>query len=201
MATDFTWREVISDWCDGGRRAAPAVVPGPLEEFWLAGGAQALSRQNRFQVPADEDGYSVFYVENQHVCEWAYRTGDLSQDPAVFVRELGPSNPEWVAVGCRLDAFLTAASVIEIALGAPIGRGAEGPVRSLDEVLRLDRVQLPELGWPPGVTTSYYAGSDLLAFAHDVGGGHAYAYVGARQPAALHAIEDRVGASPDWELT
>ena len=135
MATGLTWRELISEWCDGPRRAAPADVPRSRGDFWVAGGATALSLQNRFQAPADEDGYSVFYVENQHVCAWAYRTGDLSQDPAVYVREPQASNPKWVAVGCRLDAFLTAASVIEIALGAPIGRAAEGPTRHADEVL------------------------------------------------------------------
>lgn len=197
MGAVLTWREVLSDWCPGPRRTAPTDVPGTLGEFWVAGGARALSLQNRFQLPADADGYSVFYVENQHVCEWAYRSADVSDDPAVYVREPPAS---WVAVGCRLDAFLTAAAVIEIGLGARFGRSAEGPARELDDVLGLDRVQLPELGWPPGVSTSYYKGPDLLAFAQDIGGGHAYVYIGSRHPAALREIDDRINASPHCEL-
>ena len=50
------------------------------------------------------------------------------------------------------------------------------------------------------MTTLYYKGTDLLAFAQDLGG-HAHAFIGARQPAALHGIDERVRASPHWEFT
>jgi hypothetical protein len=89
--------------------------------------------------------------------------------------------------------------VIEIVFGAPIGRPAEGPTRDVDEVLGLDRVQLPELGWPRGVTTSYCKGRDLLAFAQDEEG-YAFAFIGARHPDALDKPDERIETSPHWKF-
>ena len=194
MSAGFTWREVINDLCEGAHGAAPKGWPKPLGDFWEAGGAAALSRQNQFQAPEGEDGYSVFYVENQDVCRWAYRTGDAAEDPDVQAPNFG-----WVPVGCRLSAFLSAAAVTEIALGAPSGRAAEGPTRYADEVIGLDCVQLPELGWPRGVTTSYYKGPDVLAFAQNEDG-YSFAFVGARRVEALREIDERIEASPYWEF-
>ncbi len=199
MPTGLTWRDVVNDWCGAAGGAAPGDAPRPLADFWAAGGAAALSQQNRFHAPADEDGYSVFYVENQHVCTWAYRTDDAARDPEVYVRDCQAANPDWVPVNCRLDAFLSAAAVIEIVLGAPIARAAEGPTRYADQILGLDRLQLPHLGWPPGVTTSYYKGPDLLAFAQDEEG-YAFAFVGARHPDALHELDERIDTSPYWRF-
>jgi hypothetical protein len=198
MPTDVSWREVVNDWCDRSTDAAPDGTPRPLADFWAAGGAAALSRQNRFQSPADEDGYSVFYVENQGVCAWAYRSDDAAPDPEVHVRDCHAADAHWAPVGCRLDAFLSAAAVIEIVLGAPFGRAAEGPTDDTDRILGLDRVRLPELGWPPGVRTSYYTGPDLLAFAQ-AEEGYSFAFVGARNPDALRDMDQRIDASPSWQ--
>lgn len=200
MSTRLTWREVISEWCEEARGAAPTGVPKPLAEFCEAGGAAVLSRQNRFQVPVNEDGWSVFYVENQYVCTWAYRTGDAAEDPEVHVRDHQASNPTYVPVGCRLDAFLSAAAVIELTFAAPFGHGAEGPTRDVNEILGLDRVDLPELGWPAGVTTSYYRGPDLLAFAQDEKG-YSFAFIGARSAEALREIDERIATNSYWDPT
>jgi hypothetical protein len=129
----------------------------------------------------------------------AYRTDDAAKDPEVFVRDRQASNAALVPVGCRLDAFLSAAAVIEIVFGAPIGRAAEGPTRYVDEVLGLDRVQLPEFGWPRGVTTSYFKGPDLLAFAQDEEG-YAFAFIGAMHPDALDELDERIATSPHWKF-
>jgi hypothetical protein len=107
--------------------------------------------------------------------------------------------PRGSLFGSRLDAFLSAAAVIEIVFGAPIGRPAEAPTRDVDEVLGLDRVQLPELGWPRGVTTSYCKGRDLLAFAQDEEG-YAFAFIGARHPDALDKLDERIETSPHWKF-
>ena len=131
----------------------------------------------------------------------AYRTDDAARDPEVYVRDCQAANPDWVPVNCRLDAFLSAAAVIEIVLGAPIARAAEGPTRYADLILGLDRVQLPHLGWPRGVATSYYKGRDLLAFAHDQEG-YDFAFVGARHPDALHELAStraRIGGSTNQD--
>jgi hypothetical protein len=79
--------------------------------------------QNRFQAPVDENGWSVFYVENQHVCTWAYRTDDPDTDPHVYVRvrDRQASSSSYVPVGCRLDAFLSAAAVTEAVFGPRSG--------------------------------------------------------------------------------
>ena len=87
MSSSLTWRDLLNGWCESTREGKRIAGPRPLAEFWLAGGAAALSRQNRFQVPEDDGGFSVFYVENQRVCMWAYRSDDTSDDPAVYVRE------------------------------------------------------------------------------------------------------------------
>ena len=99
MSSRLTWRDLLSDWCENARRGERIAGPPPLVEFWLAGGAAALSRQNRFQVPEDHGGFSVFYVENQHVCTWAYRTDDASDDPAVYVCEHVAAASDYVPLG------------------------------------------------------------------------------------------------------
>jgi hypothetical protein len=165
-----------------------------LAAFLGAGGAVALSSQNRFQAPVDERGWSVFYVENQGVCSWAYRTDDQDSDPHVHVCEAGGDH---VGVGCRLDAFLSAAAVTEAVMGADIARAGEGPANELDRLLGLERVELPHLGWPL-VEARYYCGPDVLAFAHLVTDDWAYLFVGARSSEALREI-DR--SSSDWAFT
>ena len=65
------WRDLLADWCSPRAGDAPAGTPSPLADFLRAGGAAELSNQNRFHAPADKDGWSVFYVENQGVCTWA----------------------------------------------------------------------------------------------------------------------------------
>jgi hypothetical protein len=107
----FTWRDVLAEWCVPRASFAPVEAPAPLAEFLNAGGAAALYNQNRFQAPTDEGRWSVFYVESQHVCKWAYRTGDPDPDPQVHVRE--DQAETYVPVGCGLDAFLSAAAVVE----------------------------------------------------------------------------------------
>jgi hypothetical protein len=91
--------------CELAAGVPPRDVPSPLADFWVAGGARALSRQNRFQAPVDEDGYGVVYVENQRVCMWAYRTDDAAKDPEVFVRDRQASNAVWVLLGVGSTPF------------------------------------------------------------------------------------------------
>ena len=191
----FTWRDVLAEWCVPRASFAPVHVPVPLAEFLVAGGAEALSNQNRFKAPVDEDGWSVFYVENQHVCTWAYRTGDPDEDPEVHVREDGPYAP----VGCRLDAFLTAAAVFEAVFGAQVWRSGSCPPSSLDQLLGLAQLPLPDLGWP-AVSYAYYRGPGVLAHAH-FDEYVAWVFVGGRQPEALRDVDERLRNSSDWECT
>ena len=89
--------------------------------------------------------------------------------------------------------------MIESALGSTLGRAAEGPTAHSDEVLGIARVELPEIGWPPGVSTSYFAGEDLLAFVQDEAG-HCFAFISARNPEALRHIDERIATHPSWEM-
>jgi hypothetical protein len=196
MSATLSWREVLAQWCEPRPAIAPAPAPAPLAAFLGAGGAAALSFQNRFQAPVDEHGWSVFYVENQGVCHWAYRTDDQDADPDVYVCETGGDH---VGVGCRLDAFLSAAAVTEAVMGAEIPRAGEGPADDLDRLLGLERVELPHLGWPL-VQARYYNGPDVLAFAHLVTDDWAYVFVGAQSSGAIREIDLRLRSSPDWTI-
>ena len=156
-----------------------------------------MSNQNRFQAPVDEGGWSVFYAENQHACTWAYRTGDPDPDPQVHVHE--DRADAYVPVGCGLDAFLSAAAVVEAVFGAPVGRAGNCPPASLDELLGLPRLPLPSLGWP-AVSHVYHRGPGVLAYSH--ADDHvAWVFVGAREPEALGGIDERLKTSADWEYT
>jgi hypothetical protein len=187
---------VLAEWCVPRATSDPVRAAAPLAEFLTAGGAAALYNQNRFQAPVDEDGWSVFYVENQHVCTWAYRTDDPDPDPQVHVRE--DQADAYVPVGCRLDAFLSAAAVVEAVFGAPVWRAGSCPPSRVDELLGLPRLPLPGLGWPE-VSYAYHRGPGVIAHTH-LGDHEAWVFVGAREPEALRDMDERLRTSPDWEF-
>ena len=194
MPEPFSWRELLAQWRHAGSPEEAPGAPPPLAEFYAAGG-RSFAHQNPFYLPIEEDGWSVFSYEQQGCCRWAFRTGDPDPDPCVFVSEDGTRYAEV----CRLDAFITAAAMVEAALSPPAGMVAgQCPEDRIDEALGIERVELPHLGWPAGSTTRYYRGPASLGFA-TCHGGWGVAYVGARDDETLRALEARLRDSPDWE--
>jgi hypothetical protein len=181
------WRDVLADWSAPSHGVVPPGVPTVLAEFFAAGGRR-ISSQNSFRDPLDDAGWQVFYIEAQGICRWAYR-GD-EHDPPIHIREDGPYRP----VGCRLDAFLSAATVLEAVMGAPAWRAAEGPEEETDALLALPRLDLPHLGWPEEPVT-YYGAGDVLAYAQA-----GFVFIGAHDDAALHGIDARIKHDPRWLL-
>ena len=198
VSPSLNWREILALWGTPRPSEAPASVPEPLRAFWEAGGATALSNQNRFQAPEDDDGWTVFYVENQSCCWWAYRTQDQDADPQVYIGDR--DHATYTAVGCRLDGFLTSAAFLEAVFGAPAGRAGECHPDRLDELLALERVELAHLGWV-AIPTWHYRGSDVIAIADVVHPESAFAFIGARSEEALRDLDHRLSASPDWHPT
>src|SRR5262245_9556358 len=131
MGATVTWRYLLDRWCKPRPAPAPPGLAAPLAAFLAAGGRAAFSNQNTFWPPEIEDGWLVFYVECQGCCKWAYRADDQDADPHVYVREIGG---EYAPVGCRLDAFLSAAALTEAVFGSPSGRSGECDTDRLDDL-------------------------------------------------------------------
>lgn len=180
-------RDILADWSSPSDAVAPPDVPTVLAEFFAAGGRR-ISSQNTFRDPLDDAGWQVFYIEAQGVCRWAYR-GD-EPDPEINVREDGPYRP----IGCRLDAFLSAAALLEAVMGAPAWRAAEGPESATDFLVALPQLDLPHLGWPKGPIT-YYGDGGVLAHAQA-----GFVFIGAHDDAALQNIDARIKHDPRWSL-
>lgn len=116
-----------------GRDPQPVVGSEPfaLRHWWgcqrawdvaLATQNHILAREELFQ----ENGLTVFYVENQAVCFWAY--GGADPDPMVFGRENDASAP-WRPLDTALSRFLLAVAVFEACFGphSLVGNDFEQP--------------------------------------------------------------------------
>ena len=160
----------LTDWY-----GSPPVEPTPVEgalplalRRWY-GCVQAwgdpLTRQNYMIAAKDlveDDGYVVFYVENQNVCEWAFRVGD--EDPEVFDRECR-SNQPWEPIGERLEDFLFHVAAFETVFSQWCINWLDldaAQVQSVVSPMRL--LATTTWGWP-GPNTSFYRQDGVLAMA------------------------------------
>jgi hypothetical protein len=152
-----------------GQLEAPEFFPEVLRRFYARYGAPASAfLVNRLLPPAEvgeDDGFVVFYVEEQAVYLWAIATEDLElEDPPVWCRENEPGKP-WVQDAPNVSVFLVQMLVMSAALNGP--HGAAAAWLSPDETERvlapLRQLDLPPWHWP-GHPARWYAGDDTVAF-------------------------------------
>jgi hypothetical protein len=109
-------------------------------------------QQNRLIPPVDIGaGLVCFYVENQNVYRWAYRSGEA--DPVVLGQRLGTD--AWVAEQERLIGFLLQVCLFEALFSAPYTASAAWlPDKVLTEVLDRGQFQpiLTPWRWPEDPT-------------------------------------------------
>jgi hypothetical protein len=164
----------------------------------LAGG-DAIATQNAFVEPQAKGPWRTFYVESRGVCEWAYHDDDAHpEDPEIWVLDSGHRDSgEWRPLSCPLSAFLSSIAVMEAVAGSRYYLVADCTARpeELDELLGLERLDLPGLGAIDGVRTDFYGSADVLAHAeHD--GERATVNIGACEVAPLRAVDRRLARSP-----
>lgn len=151
--------------------AVPAAdrLPAVLRRFYEAfGTAPEAFLVNRLLVPADiadDDGFCVFYVEEQAVYLWAIATADLgADDPPVWCRENEPGKP-WVQESPSVSVFLLQMVVMSAALNGPHGACAAwlAPDKTRAVLASLLQLDLPPWHWP-GHPARWYAGEHSVAF-------------------------------------
>ncbi len=154
---------------EGGLAPAQARLPRALRDFYeYAGCAPSVFPINRLLTPEEvavEDGYHVFYVEEQAVYLWAIAASDLAEDdPPVWCRENEPSEP-WVVDSPSTSLFLLQMVVMSAAMSGP-----HVAVASWLSQKETDRALAPleHLPWPPwrwpGHPARWYAGDETVAF-------------------------------------
>ena len=89
------------------------AMPKALSELYQTfGGAAPLTQaHNQLLEPEDlahEDGYVIFYVENQEAALWAYQVTDSKEeDPMIFQGSQMPDSPlEWHPEGMTLSEWI-----------------------------------------------------------------------------------------------
>jgi hypothetical protein len=174
-------------------------LPPPLRAWLRLGGRRTgvLSGQNQLlrllELVPDEEGYLLFWTENQGCYLWATRLD--AEDPQVYGRESaeGPWTPE----GMSLSEFLLQMAVFEAIMSAPYGASAPGAAEAtVQQALSpLTALPLPPWRWP-SFPTQFHAGEDVLAMTSpDENGGGVDLFVAARDPALLAYLAPLVDES------
>ena len=194
----------------GGDYVVPvaARLPAALRDFYRSFGPAADAWfVNRLLSPADvreDDGFAVFYVEEQGVCVWGIAKGDLpAEDPPVWCRENGPGKP-WVPDAPSVSVFLVQIVVMSAALNGPHGAAAAWLTTAEAErvLAHLELLDLPPWHWPAH-PTQWYAGGEAVAFTcpnvapGEGGDAHLSVWVGALSEGGVRFIEPYV--SDAWE--
>jgi hypothetical protein len=146
-------------------KLAESAMPPPLRRLYeLVGRWPGVIVQNHLVPPdrlEEKDGKTVFYVENQGVCEWSTRFGEA--DPPVWmcthedVCETSFQEEE------PLSRWLLQMVVFEATFGSPhhavvVGISADALPPALDGLRTL-----PLNGWRwPVYPTRFYVGEDVL---------------------------------------
>ena len=155
----------------GERDALPGTdrLPPSLRRVYEAfGAAPAAFLLNHLVAPADigeDDGFTIFYVEEQAVYLWGVANGDLdADDPPVWCRENESAKP-WVKESPSVSVFMVQMVVMSAALGGPHGAAAAwlSPQETERVLAPLQRLDLPHWHWP-GDPARWYAGDDAVAF-------------------------------------
>jgi hypothetical protein len=184
-------------------------LPPPLDRIYKAfGGAPSAFLLNRLLAPSeivDEDGFTVFYVEEQAVYLWAISSAALDDDdPPVWCRENAPGKP-WIEESPALSVFMVQMVVMSAALDGPHGAAAAWlSPQETDRVLApLQRLGLPPWHWP-GDPARWYAGDDSVAFTcpnlapGDDGEPHLSVWVSALTEEAIRFTEPHLSDAWDY---
>jgi hypothetical protein len=183
----------------------PAVLKGFYESFGTAAETFLI---NRLLSPAEmeqENGFCVFYVEEQGVYLWGIAVDDLdADDPPIWCRENEPGK-WWVKDAPSTSVFLLQMLVMSAALNGP--HAATAAWLSPEEVLRvlspLATLDLPPWHWPAH-PARWYAGDDVVAFTcPNVAPGNEAnpdlsVWVGALTEQALYFIEPHLSNAWDY---
>lgn len=192
-------RLFVERWFGTGPDASPLPqMPTPLAALHRLTRANPKMIGHNALVPPHElerrDGRTVFYVENQHVCEWAF--DDEGEDPAVWYRE-NDHRARWEREPEPLSAFVIQLVLLEASLG---GRAFGGAAGCLDlpasDRLRNRFRPLPFGLWCWG-PTSFHARDGALLVMMENGDHASTAMVAAQHPEALSCIADLV--DDQWE--
>ena len=177
---------------------ATQVMPSPLTALHrLARANPKIISQNALVLPGSfnsADGRSVFYIENQHVCDWAF--GSDGDDPTVWYR--AGRRARWQREHEPLSGFVIQVVLFEAIMGHASGFGASAACLSPAATERLrERFQPLPLGpwlWGP---SSFHAhdGALLWLMANREG---FTAVLAALHPEALTFVADLVDAR--WDL-
>lgn len=100
-------------------------IPAALRSYYLAlGKDEVINHSFNHLIPLAEislsdDGFFVFYSENQGVGCWGIKKSQLTEEnPAVYVNyDLAGSSSEWLLDSQHLDGFLLNAAIINAVLG------------------------------------------------------------------------------------
>ena len=154
--------------------------------------------QNRLLSPSElergADGRTVFYVENQGVCRWAFL--DDGDDPSV---EVSLEDGGWLRQGERLSGFLLQVAMAEAlfeGFGFAAWSNAIDPATADAALAPIPALPLGEWTWPAG-GTRFHASKDAIAFRQPAGSDVAV-WILARKARAVAHLRDL--ASDDWHL-
>lgn len=195
----------------GGGDPLPSVhrLPAALRRFYGSyGTASAAFLINDLLAPTqieDDNGFVVFYVEEQAVYLWAVAREDLDlDDPPVWGRENEPGKA-WVQDAHSVSIFLVQMVVMSAALNAPHGAVAAWLApEETDRALR-SLTQLDLLPWHwPGHPARWYAGDETVAFScpnlapDDNGPPWLSVWIGARSDEAVRFLEPHLTDAGDY---
>jgi hypothetical protein len=168
-------------------------MPGRLRDFYARAGGRFSGGQNEFLTPAKPDRLKlwgiephqgdklIFYVENQHVFEWA--TAVEGDDPPVWHRE--PGSEKWEEERAPLSVFILQALLLHSALyHDPAGAWRDSDVGA-DELARLKAglVEVPHGPFTP-FQERFFAGDDIVLMVDPAN----WAYICASGAEALSAL-------------
>ena len=135
------------------------VLPEALREVYQTFGAvhQLTRAHNELLNPSEivsEDGYSIFYDENQLVVRWAFRNRDRSQnDPIVYQGTTQASGYEWYSEEMRISAWIRVMTLWQLVNGGyqftAYSSGIIGATQIVEE-------HYPRVAEHADGTTSYY---------------------------------------------
>jgi hypothetical protein len=201
-------------WLGRPRGAASSIVADPLQARALRrihaayGSVPSGFLVNHLLAPeavTREDGFTVFYVEEQGVWLWAIADGDLdAEDPPVWGRENEPAAP-WDIEAPDVSTFLVQMALMSAALTAPHGAGAAWlAAAEAERVLSpLVELALPRWRWP-GDPVRWYAGDDSIAltcpnrYPGDEEDPHVSLWLGSVTEAGVRFVEPHLSGAWDY---
>jgi hypothetical protein len=191
-----------------GGLLATGRLPRALRRVYEAfGTAPRAFLLNRLLAPADiaeDNGFTVFYVEEQAVYLWGISNDDLDdEDPPVWCRENEPGKP-WAKESPAVSVFMVQMVVMSAALDGPHSAAAASlsPQEAERVLSPLQLLDLPPWHWP-GDPARWYAGDDTVGFTcpnlapDDTGERHLSVWVSSLTEEGIRFIEPHLGDA--WE--